>query len=647
MRHESQILNIFHLVVLICFLSAIERPAELNASPSQTHGFDLDQVHLLDGPFKHAQDLDRENLLTMDMEELYYPFRREARLTTNTAERITWHYSTERGNRDSLFYNYTGHTLGHYLSAAAMMWRNTGDVAVKQRADAAVAVLADCQKKFGDGYIGGMPEKSFLLLEGLAKDDPANPMKAAVPWYCVHKLYAGLLDMYVLTGNQQALEVLQKAMNWVDNNLSQLNNQQMKKMLRVEHGGMNELLINFYALTGNEKYLQLAKRFTDHAVIDPFLEGKDPLDGLHANTQIPKFVGAARESEVTGDPTMAKAALAFWDDVVYQRSYVDGGDSLKEHFSPKAHLSNLGTNTCESCNEYNMLKLTRSLFCEDPQAKFADYYERTLFNHVLASRNPEDGGQIYFLEMESGSMKGRWMLPKGPHSACCYGTGMESAAKFADSIYFCDDRETLFINLYISSVLDWKAKGLSLRQETHYPETGRSEFIFNCQQPLELNLNLRRPWWATADFQILVNGQRQKTASTPGSFVSLHRTWQTGDKLDVIMPMTLYLEGFVDNPNRVAILYGPLVLAGITQKNNPYSVIKSDRARILDALKPVRGHPLMFNASAEVFRTSNEATTENPVLFKPLMNVVEEAYSVYWDISIPSVDVGASRINTN
>ena len=571
------------LVVLTCMLSSVLLNAALNVPAYKAHSFDLNQVQLLDGPFKHAQDLDRDNLLKMDMEELYYPYRREARLATNAAERITWHYSDVRGNRDSLVYSQTGHTLGHYLSAAALMWRNTGEAAVKQRADAAVAVLADCQQRFDNGYIGGMPEKSFLVLEGLVKDDS---VKAAVPWYCVHKLYAGLLDMYVLTGNRQALEILEKAMRWVDKNLSQLNDQQMEKMLRTEHGGMNEFLVNLYVATGNEKYLQLAKRFTHHAVVDPFLEGKDPLDGLHANTQIPKFVGIARESEVTGDRALGKVAVAFWDDVVNERSYVDGGDSVKEHFSPKAHLSYLGTNTCESCNEYNMLKLTRDLFCENPQVQYADYYERTLLNHVLATRHPENGGQIYFLEMESGSTKGKWLLPKGSHSACCYGSGMESAAKFADSIYFNDDNDGLFVNLFISSVLDWKSKGLSLRQETQFPEAGKSEFIFTCQQPLELKLNIRRPWWATADFQILVNGHRQEIASTAGSYVPVHRTWQSGDKLEVIMPMTLRLEGFQDNPNRVAVMFGPLVLVGVTEKGNSCSIIKSDRSRIIDALKP-------------------------------------------------------------
>ena len=241
---------------------------------AKAYAFDLNQVQLLPGPFKQAQALDRENMLAVDMDALYYPFRREAHLP-----------SPVKGS-DGLGWQVTGHMLGHYLSAAAMLWRNTGDEAIKKRADAAVAVLAECQAAHGNGYIGGFPEKSILELEGLVKDPSAH---ANVPWYCLHKVYAGLLDMYVLAGNRQALDVLEKAAGWIEKNLGQLNDQQMEAMLKTEHGGMKDVLANLYAATGKETYLKLAERFTHHAVVDPFLQGKDPLDGLHANTQFPKF----------------------------------------------------------------------------------------------------------------------------------------------------------------------------------------------------------------------------------------------------------------------------------------------------------------------------------------------------------------------
>ena len=587
-----------------------------NRVTAKAYAFDLKQVQLLNGPFKQAQELDRDNMLKVSMDSLYYPFRREAHLP-----------SPVKGS-DGLGWSVTGHMLGHYLSAAAMLWRNTGDEEIKRRADAAVAVLAECQAAHGNGYIGGFPEKSILELEGLVKD-PA--VRANVPWYCLHKVYAGLLDMYVLAGNRQALDVLEKAAGWIDKNLSQLNDQQMEAMLKTEHGGMKDLLLNLYAATGKETYLKLAERFTHHAVTDPFLQGNDPLNGLHANTQFPKFIGLARQYELTGDASLNKVASAFWDSVVNDRSYVTGGNSIGEQFSPKGRLSEfVGQNTSESCNEYNMLKLTRHLFCNDPQPKFADYYERTLLNHILSARHPEDGGQLYFQQLESGRSKGGWAVFANGGNSCCCGTGLESAAKFADSIYFHDGGDGLFVNLFIPSVLDWKSKGVTVRQETRYPEEGRAQLIFACQQPQALTIRVRRPWWATSDFQILVNGQRQDIASAPGNYVTVQRNWKGGDKLEVVMPMTFRMEGFADNPERVALMYGPLVMAAVTKPDNRYSVINSDSPHLLDSLKPVEGRPLEFTAPADVFRTSATDAAGKVISFKPLLNMVREPYAVYW-----------------
>ena len=590
---------------------------------AKAYAFDLNQVQLLPGPFKQAQALDRENMLAVDMDALYYPFRREAHLP-----------SPVKGS-DGLGWQVTGHMLGHYLSAAAMLWRNTGDEAIKKRADAAVAVLAECQAAHGNGYIGGFPEKSILELEGLVKDPSAH---ANVPWYCLHKVYAGLLDMYVLAGNRQALDVLEKAAGWIEKNLGQLNDQQMEAMLKTEHGGMKDVLANLYAATGKETYLKLAERFTHHAVVDPFLQGKDPLDGLHANTQFPKFIGLARQYELTGDAPLAKVAQAFWDSVVNARSYVTGGNSIGEHFSPKGRLSEfVGANTSESCNEYNMLKLTRHLFCSDPQPKYADYYERTLLNHILSARHPEDGGQLYFQQLESGRSKGGWaVFAKGGNSCCC-GTGLESAAKFADSIYFHDGGDGLFVNLFIPSALNWSEKGVTVRQETAYPAEGKSRLSFTCQKPQSLTLRVRRPWWAASEFQLLVTGQRQEVASTPGSYAAVTRTWTSGDTLEVVMPMAFRLEGFADNPKRVALLYGPLVMAALTGPDNRYSVINADCPNIFDSLKPVDARPLEFTAPADVFRTSAADVAGKTVSFKPLLNLMNEPYAVYWKL-IPDAE---------
>jgi len=592
-----------------------------NKIQAMAHPFDLNQVHLLDGPFKRAQELDQENLLKTDLDFLCYCFRRVAGLP-----------SPVKG-KDDLGWPDTGHILGHFLSASALLWRNTGDAQIKKRADDVVAVLAQCQAANGNGYIGGFPERSILELEGLVKDPSVH---ASVPWYCLHKVYAGLLDMYVLTGNKQALEVLEKAAGWIETNLSQLNDRQMEKMLGTEHGGMKEVLVNLYAVTGKDKYLKLAERFTHHAVLDPFLQGKDPLDGLHANTQFPKFIGLARQYEVTGDSSLAGVLTTFWNDVVNDRSYVTGGNSVRERFSPKGHLSeNVTENTTETCNEYNMLRLTRQLFCQDPQPKYADFYERALYNQILSARNPSTGGQLYFQQLEAGRSKEKWGMINNGSATCCCGTGLESAAKFADSIYFHDGENGLFINLFIPSVLDWKSEGVTIRQENQYPEDGKSKFIFACRKPLALRLNIRRPWWAATDFQILVNGQRQGIASSPGQYAQLNRTWQSGDILEIIMPMAFRLEAFTDNPNRVAIMFGPLVMASVTGKNNRYAVITGSCAHLFDGFEPVTGKSLEFTAPAEEFHTSATTTAEKTVLFKPLLRMVNEPYVVYWNVQNP------------
>ena len=617
--------------LLFAPLAATPFRADLNDSttvapdkvPAKAYAFDLNQVQLLDGPFKHAQDLNRKLLLNTDLDQLLHPFRREAKLP-NPA-----------GGNDSYGWPFTGHVVGHYLSASALLWRNTGDAEIKKRADHVVAVLAECQDKIGTGYVMGMPEKCILRLEKLI-DDPKYD--ADSPWYCLHKVCAGLFDMYALTGNRQALDVLEKSAGLIEKNLDQLNDQQMQAMLEAEHGGMKETLANLYAATGKEKYLKLAQRFTHRAMVDPFLEGKDPLDNHHANTQFPKFIGEAREYELTGDPARRTIVLGFWNSVANERSYVTGGDSLWEGFTPKASLSRYVTqNTCESCNEYNMLKLTRHLFCEDADAKYADYYERTLLNHVLSTRHPTTGGQIYFQQLQSGrskteiTEKGNWMMPNEINT-CCYGSGLESNSKYADSIYFHDGRNGLFINLFIHSVLDWRSKCLIVRQETKFPEEGRAKITFESQIPVFLKIHVRRPWWTNRGFQILVNGQPQTVVSGPGSYVDVPRTWQTGDTLEVVMPMSLYTEGFRDNPRRLAVMYGPLVLAAVTGSGNRFSAIRTETDDFLDSLRPVAGKPLEFTASPETFRFSPLEAGAEPVVFKPLLTMLNESYAVYWHI---------------
>jgi uncharacterized protein len=619
-----------HVIVASSLTLSLAPPAFPGASPvdpaaikvpnkvaNQAIPFDLNQVQLLDGPFKSAQELDRRDLLAENMDILYYPFRREAKLDTPV-----------KGS-DSLNYTATGHVLGHWLSASAFIIRNTGDAELKAKADAAVAELARCQDARGDGFCGGFPPESILSTN--------RAQRAGVPWYCLHKIYAGLLDMYVLTGNQQALDVLKKAADWAIKFTDPLSDEQFQAMLRTEHGGINEVLANLYGVTGEEKYLKLSRRFYHHAILDPFANGGDSLERVHANTQFPKFIGIARLYELTGEPDLNTIATSFWHEVVYERSYVTGGNSLGEQFTPKATLSTaVGQNTTETCNEYNMLRLSRALFCQDPKPEYADFFERTLYNQILSTRNPETGGQLYFQQLQSGRKKGPWLVVNRA-SQCCFGTGLESNAKYADGIYYRDaSGNILFVNLFVPSELSWKDKGITLRQETRYPDEGMTSLKITADKPVELTLNIRRPWWATERFTVTINGDKQQSAGAPGSYVQLKRTWKTGDAVEVAMPMSFRMEGFKDNPKRAAVMYGPLVMAAVTEANDRMSAIVTEDKpeKFLSTLKPVAGRPLEFTAPASLFRTSAQPG-DQPVTIKPLLRMLDESYAVYWDQMSP------------
>jgi uncharacterized protein len=583
------------------------------AAPLAVRAFPLADVRLLDGPLKRALDLDKQYLLALDVDRLLHNFRTNAGLAS-TAQPL--------GGWEEPKCELRGHFVGHYLSACALMYAATGDDRVKQKGDALVAGLAECQAKIGNGYLSAFPEEFFDRLE--------SRTKVWAPYYTLHKLYAGLLDMYEYCGNQRALDVCRKFGDWVIARNEKLSDEQMQKMLGTEHGGMCEALANLYAVTGDEKYLRMAQRFNHQAIIGPASNQEDKLTGLHANTQIPKFIGAARQYELTGDKRLQTAASFFWDKVVDERSYVIGGNSDKEGFTRKESLSKaLGEGTCETCNTYNMLKLTRHLFCLDPQARYADYYERALYNHILASQNPETGTMCYFIPLQPGSRK----YYSGPTDSfwCCTGTGVENHAKYADSIYF-HGQSDLYVNLFIASELSWKEKGLTLRQETKYPEQGLTRMSLTCDKPLELAIHVRRPWWTTKTFEIRINGQKQEIASQPGDYAVVKRTWTSGDSLEVAMPFTLRTEGFRDNPQRFAFLDGPLVLCAQVAPDKPLPCVFGDESAVLSGLAPVAGGPSTFRGSPQEFRVPGRGQGEGVVL-EPLYKMHgDRHFVVYWDL---------------
>jgi uncharacterized protein len=585
--------------------------------PLQARAFQLEDVRLLEGPFQHAMELDRQYLLSLDADRLLHNFRVNAGLPSSAQPLGGW--EEPKGEL-------RGHFVGHYLTACALMYASTGDQQIKAKGNAVVAGLAECQAKIGTGYLSAYPEEFLDRVESLRR--------VWAPYYTLHKIYAGLLDMYIYCDNQQALDVCKKFADWVIARNAKLSDEQMQKMLGTEHGGMNEALANLYGLTGEKKYLTIAQRFNHMAVLGPASNRQDKLTGLHANTQIPKFVGAAREYELTGQDWLKTASLFFWDTVVKERSYVIGGHSDGEGFSPKEKLSEaFGPSTTETCNTYNMLKLTRHLFCWDPKAEYADYYERALYNHILCSQHPETGMMCYYVPLRSGSHK-EYNTPLDSFW-CCTGTGVENHAKYGDSIYFHND-STLWVNLFIASELNWKAKGLNVRQETRYPDEATSRLVLTADKPVELSVKIRRPYWAVSGFEIRVNGDRSTDASTPGSFVTISRTWKSGDKIEIAMPFTTRTEGFKDNPHRFAFLDGPLVLSAEVDAATPLPAVLTDGGQALRSLKPISGRPSVFTGSFDVFRVIGQES-DRQIMFEPFYKMHgERRYVVYWDQLTPT-----------
>jgi hypothetical protein len=543
------------LLCATCLAAAATSPPLIKVQP-----FDLREVRLLDGPFKHAMERDRQYLLSLDPDRLLHSFRVNAGLPSSAQPLGGWEEPKSEVR---------GHFLGHFLSACALMYASTGDARLKEKANTVVAGLAECQAKTGAGYLSAFPEEFFDRVEA--------QKRVWAPYYTLHKIYAGLLDVHVYCGHPQALAVCKKFADWVIARNARLSDEQMQKMLGNEHGGMNEVLANLYGLTGEERYLKIAQRFNHLAVIGPAAKREDRLTGLHANTQIPKFVGAARQYELTGEDWLKTASIFFWNTVVKERSYVIGGHSDGEMFTPKERLSQaFGPNTTETCNTYNMLKLTRRLFCWEPKAEYADYYERALLNHILSSQDPETGMTCYYVPLQSGSRK-EYCEPTTSFW-CCTGTGVENHAKYGDSIYFHEGGQVLYLNLFIASELDWKARGIKVRQETTMPDGQESRLTFTCERPAALAVKIRYPAWAQSGFKLEVNGQAAQPEDAParqrhpGAYLTISREWKTGDQIALRLAMDFHTEGFADNSNRLAFLRGPAVLSAEVDPKKPAPV---------------------------------------------------------------------------
>ncbi|MGQ9591771.1 MAG: beta-L-arabinofuranosidase domain-containing protein [Planctomycetota bacterium] len=585
-------------------------------APLAARPFELEDVRLLDGPFRHAMELDREYILSLDPDRLLHTFRLNAGLVSTARPLGGW----EKPDCEV-----RGHFLGHYLSAAALLYASTGDERLKERAAYAVAELSKCQRALKSGYLSAYPE-SFL-------DRVENLQPVWAPYYTLHKILAGLLEVYVHCRVDEALVVAKRFGDWAIARNDRLTDDDMQMMLGNEHGGMNEALANLYALTGEAKYLRVSRRFNHMEVIGPAARRRDALTGLHANTQVPKFIGTARQYELTGREWLRAASEFFWSTVVRERSYVIGGHSDGEMFTPKERLSEaLGPNTTETCNTYNMLKLTRHLFAWSPRVEIADYYERALYNHILASQNPETGMTCYYVPLRSGSRK-EYSTPEESFW-CCTGTGVENHAKYGDSIYFHDGGSTLYVNLFIASELSWRARGVRVRQETRFPEEPKTRLVFACEKPVDLTIRVRRPGWALGGFEVRSGGEVYGAEAPSGSYVAVARTWKTGDSIEVEAPFSLRVEGFRDNPRRFAFLHGPLVLCAEVKLGRPFPSVVGSIEEALGVLDSDPEAPWAFVARPGAFRVPGGGAVS--VRLEPFYKVHgPRHYVVYWDLLSP------------
>jgi len=629
--------SFYKLLLPVCVLSSLFANAQNRLYPDL---FPINDVTLLQGPFQHARDLNIKVLLEYDVDRLLQPFRKEAGLP-------------EKGARYANWVGLDGHVGGHYLTAMAMNYAGVGNLECKKRMEYMIAELKACQEAntannadWGAGYVGGVPN-SKTIWTAFKKGD-FGPFRAAwVPWYNVHKLYAGLRDAWIYTGNEDAKNIFLKFCDWAINITSGLSDAQMQSMLDTEHGGMNEIFADAYQITGDKKYMTAAKRFSHWMLLDAMAADKDNLDNKHANTQVPKAIGFQRIGELDNDAKYHEAGKFFWETVTGTRTLAFGGNSRREFFPSVAASSDFVNDVegPESCNSYNMLKLTEDLFRAQPSANYIDYYERTLYNHILSTQNPENGGYVYFTPVRPR----HYRVYSQPNEAmwCCVGSGMENHGKYNEMIY-THRHDSLFLNLFIASQLNWKEKGIVLRQETNFPSEEQTKLTVT-EGNAKYKLLVRYPSWvAKGALEISVNGRSISYIAEPSSFLTIDREWKKGDVVEIKLPMHNTVEQLPNVSNYIAILHGPIVLAaktgtedlrGLVADDSRWGHIASgkklpiDKAPVLIAddqnsvakkLVPVKNKPLHFTFANQ--KIGNATKLE----LQPFYQLHDARYMLYW-----------------
>jgi len=601
--------------------------------------FPLSDVKLLDGPFKHARDLNIEVLLKYDVDRLLAPYRKEAGLSEKAKCYPNW---------DGL----DGHVGGHYLSAMAMNYAATGNSECKRRMEYMISELKACQDAnglkypfWGVGYVGGVPN-SVALWPKIKAGVVSEIWKPWAPYYNIHKMFAGLRDAWLYANNNDAKNIFLNFCDWAITITAGLSDAQMEEMLGNEHGGMDEVLADAYQITGNEKYLVAAKRYSHKMFLDPLSQGIDILDNKHANTQIPKFIGFERIAELSNDKKYGRAGSFFWETVTTNRSLAFGGNSRREHFPAKEScIDFINVNDGpESCNSYNMLKLTEDLFRVQPSAKYADYYERTILNHILSTQHPEHGGYVYF----TPARPRHYRVYSAPNEAmwCCVGTGMENHGKYNQFIY-THSKDTLYLNLFIASELNWKEKGVKIKQETGFPYEEQTKLTV-IEGSSSFKLMVRYPAWVSKGaLKISVNGKDISYTVLSSSYISIDKKWKKGDVVKIMLPMHNTVEHLPNVPEYIAIMHGPILLCAKTGTEDLKGIIADDgrwgqyaggeflpvdKAPILidddiqnigDKLVPVKDKPLNFTLNVKMI---------NPVelTLEPFYKIHDSRYMMYW-----------------
>lgn len=594
--------------------------------------FDMADVDLHDGPFLHAQRLTEAYLLRLDPDRMLHAFRVNAGLKPRAPAYGGWESEPMWAD-----INCHGHTLGHYLSACALAFRSTRDQRYAARIEHIAGELAACQAAADSGLVTAFPDGPALMARHLA----GQPI-TGVPWYTLHKLYAGLRDAALLADSRASRAVLIRLADWGVAACRPLTDAQFEAMLATEHGGMNEVYADLFAMTGKAQYRDLSRRFSHKAILDPLAKGRDHLDGLHANTQVPKITGFHRVYETTGDATYRDAARFFWRTVARTRSFATGGHGDAEHFfapvDTAAHV--FSPKASETCCQHNMLRLTRAMFLDEPRAEYGDYYERTLYNGILASQDPNSGMATYFQGAKPGYMK---LYHTPEHSFwCCTGTGMENHVKYRDSIYFKGDC-ALYVNLFIPSAVHWAEAGAVLTQATRFPDEATTRLRWAMKAPAHLTLALRHPGWSRTAV-VRINGTEAMRSDAPGRYLEIAREWRDGDEVTLDLAMEAGFEAIPAARDIVAFTYGPLVLAGTLGRQGlkpgddivvnerkfgeyndvPVAVpqLAGDPAVLARRIRPA-GVPLTFTIPA---------ADGSAVRLIPYHRIAHERYATYWKL---------------